>query len=349
MKEKFLKLFNKNYNVPILVATLVLDVLLLIGSLAAYVFLSRDYSIKYSENGEVSTSVALKDNEFFKDDYEETSNEYIASLIDYIDATFKYDFGTSDDNVNVDGDYEIIANIDVLDKSTHNTIYNYKDTLVEKTTLDLKNDFDRTIRVDYAMYNNLIKRFIDIYDLDGTENTLTVTMYVHIRTGTELNVKDTEKVAEIRFSVPLTEKTVAVSIDKNDYQNSDFLRVQQTGNKTPLLIFALIFLVIAIFGLFDISRRIKNSRTPIQNFHRELEKISKTYASFLQPVKEPYKVGKMQLIEVETLEDLFEIRDSLQAPVLMCERRRPLRAEFVIPAMENNTVYKFVFKVSDVE
>ena len=350
MKGKKAKKQKKKHGVLVLALLLGLDVILLFGSLIAYIILSRDYNIQYSENGEVSTSVALKANDYFGDDYEETSNEYIASLIDYINANFKYHFNTPDEGVDVvAGSYEIIANVDVLDKATHNTIYNYKEALVEKTNLNLKENFYRTITVDYGRYNDLIKRFIEVYDLGGTESILSVTMYVHVSTGTDLNIKDTEKEAEMRFSVPLTEKTVVVSIDKNDFQNNDFLRVQHTGNKMPLLIFALVFLLIGLFEFFDILRRIKKARTPVQSYNREIERINKTYAGFLQPIKESYKVGKMQLIEMETLEDLFEVRDSLQTPVLVYSKNKPLQTEFVIPAKENNTVYKFIFKVSDVE
>ncbi|MBR3254447.1 hypothetical protein IKF88_01805 [Candidatus Saccharibacteria bacterium] len=346
MKERIVK---KRHLIPWLVVLLVLDVLLLIGSLVTYVILVRDYDILYMEDGTVETSVFLKDNEFYAENYRETSNEYVASLIDHIDADFKYNFAVSEEGIKISGDYDVVAVVDVLDKTSHNVIYNYKDTLVENTALDFSTNFSRTIVVDYTKYNDLIRRFIDVYDLDGTESTLTVKMRVNIDTDTNLSIKGTEKSSEISFSVPLTEKTVAVSINNNDVSNSDFLRVQQMGNKTPFLIFALIFLAIAVFDSIGIVYKIRKARTPSENYERELAKIMKDYSAFLQPISKPYQVKKAQIIEVETLEDLFEIRDSLQAPVLMHVSTRPARAVFVIPADEKNAVYRFTFSPADVK
>ncbi len=347
MKEKKQK--KKGNLVPKLIVLLVFDILLMLGSLSAYIFLARDYNITYSEVGDVTTSVILQENEFFSETYEEKSNEYIASLIDHIDANFRYDFKASTEDVNLKGKYNVIAEINVLDKVSHNTIYNYEEELVPETELELDKVLFRLINVDYVRYNELINKFINVYELDGTESTLTVTMYVDLTTETDLNIKDTDKIARISFSVPLTTKTIAVSIDSNDFYSNDFLKIQQTGNKTPYLIFSLIFLVIAVFEFFDIVRRIRKARTPLQNYQREIEKIQKTYSAFLQPVSEPYKVGKMRLIEVETLEDLFEIRDSLQAPVLMHQKTKPRQTEFVIPTQDNSTVYRFTFKVTDLD
>ncbi|MBR6505569.1 hypothetical protein IKT18_01875 [Candidatus Saccharibacteria bacterium] len=346
-KKKQQQKKKKRNLVPKLIVLLVFDVILMLGSLSAYIFLARDYNILYSENGDVTTSVILKENEFFEKEYEKKSNEYVASLIDYINANFRYSFDALAEGVNLKGSYKIIAEVNVLDKVSHNTIYNYEDELVPNTELALEEDFNKTIRINYVKYNGLISKFISVYDLDGTESTLTVTMYVDVATETDLNVKNANKSARISFSVPLTTKTVAVSISKNDFYSNDFLKVQQTGNKTPFLIFALMFLVIAVFEFFDIARRIRRARTPLQNYQREIEKIEKNYSAFLQPITEPYKIGKNHLVEAETLEDLFEIRDSLQSPVLMYQKDKPQQTEFIIPATNNNTVYRFIFKVTD--
>jgi len=45
----------------------------------------------YTENSELNYKVYLKENDFFNVRYLEKDNQYIASLIDYIEADFKYE------------------------------------------------------------------------------------------------------------------------------------------------------------------------------------------------------------------------------------------------------------------
>ena len=52
---------------------------------------NKTYYVKYTENSNVDYKVYLKDNEFYEYNYLDKDNEYVVSLIDYINASFKYE------------------------------------------------------------------------------------------------------------------------------------------------------------------------------------------------------------------------------------------------------------------
>ena len=51
---------------------------------------TKDYYVSYKETSYLDYKVYLKENDFFETNYLEKENQYIASLIDHINANFNY-------------------------------------------------------------------------------------------------------------------------------------------------------------------------------------------------------------------------------------------------------------------
>ena len=60
-------------------------------------YLKRDevYYVHYDDKSDLDYQVALKENQYYDKTYVEKNNQYIASLIDYIDAYFRYDLNVN--------------------------------------------------------------------------------------------------------------------------------------------------------------------------------------------------------------------------------------------------------------
>ena len=168
---------------------------------------TKNYYAAYTEHSNLDYKVYLKENEFYEKNYLEKDNQYIASLIDYINAQFEYQLDLQDINVDYQYSYSIDAQVNVIDNTTKNPIFSKKIPIVEekskyshrqKTVKILEN-----VDIDYNYYNDLIKRFISIYDLDEASSTLDINMYVKVLGNCEdIVTADTNKV--ITLSIPLT-------------------------------------------------------------------------------------------------------------------------------------------------
>jgi hypothetical protein len=79
--------------------------------------------IVYIENSNLDYKVYLKDNEFFEKIYLDEDNQYIASLIDFIEAKFKYELEASEKGLDYKYQYKIVAEVNVEDKTNHKSLY----------------------------------------------------------------------------------------------------------------------------------------------------------------------------------------------------------------------------------
>ena len=90
-----------------------------------YIFINknRDYSVSYQEKSNVDYKVYLKANDFFDEKYLGLENKYIASLINYIDANFKYEISMKEKNVDYKYSYRIEALVNVSETKSSKPLY----------------------------------------------------------------------------------------------------------------------------------------------------------------------------------------------------------------------------------
>ena len=97
-----------------------------------YISSTKDYYVSYDETSDIDYKVYLKDNDFYEKNYLEKNNQYIASLIDYIDADFNYKLSMDDKNVDYTYSYKIDAIVNVKEKNTNNSLYYTTQNLLEE-------------------------------------------------------------------------------------------------------------------------------------------------------------------------------------------------------------------------
>ena len=181
--------------------------------------------VYYKENSNVDYKVFLKDNSFFETGYLDEQNRYIASLIDYINATFKYEISMDNNDVTFDYSYRIEAEVSVKEKASSKPLFNKKYELLSKkqnTTNGNSNVIiNENLNINYNEYNDLIKNFVNIYGLDETDSTLTLNMYVDVNGSCEKFEEDSNNSTVITLAIPLTTKTVGIDIKNNLVESKD--------------------------------------------------------------------------------------------------------------------------------
>ena len=318
----------------------VILLILIVILLGTYIFNNKNVSrICYKENSNVDYKVLLKENEFYEDIYSGKDNQYIATLIDYIVADFNYDLEIYEPKIKYDYKYRIEAEVNVEEKTTNKSIYNFEDVLLEekyfKGTKDQTIKINEKVNIDYNKYNDLIKKFITTYNLDDTISTLTINMYININ-GIDGNFQRNEfDEYLISLDIPLTTKTIGIDLNTNLIGCADEL-ITCKDNKMPWIkVVVMILFVLEINYVLKLYNYMAKARTPEDVYKLELKKILSNYGSYIQKINNGFNLDKYEVIEIDKFNDILEIRETIQEPILMFEVSEKLKTYFMIPSKTN--------------
>lgn len=330
--------------------------LLALSFLSIYAFLngSKAQYVKYKENSDLDYRVYLKENEFFDKEYLEKDKQYITGLIDYINVAFKYDLEAEELDINYAYSYKITADINVKEKSTKKSLYSYSEVLEEETKKSNTNPkvkINKTFNIDYNKYNNLIEKFLTVYDLDNADSYLTVNMYVNVEGNCE-EVENSDTYSVISLTIPLSTKTIGLDINYNVIGDDNEKIMICTEENKGLLFFlaiSIILLLIAIYLSIRIISFALKTRSAESIYSKELKSILNNYKNYIQKVNEnTIDLKKYQRLEVDSFIDLLEIRDTILQPILMIENQKELGVCFVI-LDTTNLIYIYKLQVRDIK
>lgn len=324
----------------------------------------RGSLINYKENSNVDYKVFLKENSFFDVNALDEQNRYIASLIDYINTTFKYEISMENETVNFDYSYRIEGEVEVKEKTSSKPLYNKKYELLSKkensSNGESKVIINENININYNEYNDLIKSFVNIYGLDETDSTLTLNMYVEVNGSCEKFEEDSNNSTVLSLVIPLTTKTVGIDIKNNLVESKDNVMLCKNDSKLKemtLLVLSIASLITTIIIIIKLLKYIKSSRTARTVYDVELKKILGYYHSYIQKVENKIRLTRENYIELdgerlyknchvlrlENFTDLLEIRDSLNTPIIMSSYTDA--TSFIIIDALNKVIYAYELRV----
>lgn len=335
------------------VCVIVVLALLALSSLLLYVRNNRPLYVKYLEKSKLDYNVYLKENTFFEDSYLSANKQYIASLIDYIDANFNYQLNIDKSDIDYQYSYKIVAKVLVKNKSNQNILYEYSEDILKEITKNTYNGSDTYINekviIDYNKYNSLIKRFVNTYKLEDVTSELNVKMYI-TTLGDCDDIENNNKNSVISLVIPLTQETIAIDMNYelvdpseeklmicNDVPNYNFI----------FIIFAILNIVCILVLIYKMFKYIIATRTAESIYQREFKKILYNYKSYIQKVTKSIDLTGYQKIDIDTFTDLLEIRDTIRQPILMANNESVQSVYFVIPT-NNKIVYVYALRANDI-
>ena len=331
-----------------IIMMIVLTIIISIITLIIYVSGEKTQYLSYNENSNLDYKVYLKENEFYEKDYLDKNQGYISNLIKYISTNFGYNINFSS-NVKYTYSYRIVAEIDVKDEKSDNSIYHFTEELVtSKENLKKGNlSFDKNIDINYEEYNNKIKKFKDIYELNNITSNLNVNLFVEVKDieGTPVNIGE-KKVSSI--SIPLTEKTVSIDINNEvTKDNNNKIVIEKSSSNIWVLTISIIFLILSITYTVYLIIYSRRTRTAQMIYEKEIKSIMNNYDSYIQKISGTYDIGTSQVLKIESFNDMLEIRDTLKQPILMLENEKKNGTFFIIPAT-NSIIYTYALRVVDI-
>ena len=326
----------------------VVTVAVLISSLVSY-NLNKQYYIGYTEGGNIDYNVYLKDNEFYDSQYLEKDQSYVASLIDKIITNFNYEIDMDTEDVNYRYSYSIYSRLEIIDNSSGVAIYNpeYELVNVENKSQNSSNrlTISEIVVLNYDEYNELANRFLTAYSLTDTTSHIVLTLNVDVLSDCNAFSGSSVDTYSSELRIPLTTKTVNIKMTSSvpDAEAKMIACSRGAGSevfKTTAIVLgvvdALLILLLVAFIYF--------TRTADITYTARVKKILSQYKSYIQKIKNLFETQGYQVILVETFDELLEIRDTIQAPILMYENEDKTCAKFMIPT-DSKLLYLFEIKV----
>lgn len=326
----------------------VLAVAILISSLV-YGQLNSQYYIGYSERGSVDYNVFLKENEFYDTDHLGKGQSYVASLIDKIVTNFNYEIDMDTDDVNYRYSYTIKSRLEIIDESSKVAIFNpeYELVSVQNKSQSSSNrlNINEIVVLNYDEYNDLASRFITAYGLTGTTSNIVVTLNVDVLSDCNAFTGSAKDTYTSELRIPLTTQTVNIKMTSSvpDAETKMIACTRGAGSevfKTTAIVLAVVdaMLVVVLVAFIYLTR------TDDITYTAKVKKILSQYKSYIQKINNLFDTSNYQVIMVDTFDEMLEIRDTIQAPILMHENADKTCAKFIIPT-DSKLLYLYEIKI----
>lgn len=348
--------YKKNRDKVIFVQSVIVVILTLatlISALVAY-NLNKDYFINYTESGNIDYNVFLKDNEFYEDNYIGQGQSYVASLIDNIIADFNYRIRMDADDVNYRYSYRITSRLEIIDDSSKKAIFNPEYVLVEKNNKVQKSgdtlQINEIVVINYDEYNDIANKFLETYALtQDTTSNIVVTLTVEVLSDCNALSGSSIDNYTSELRIPLTTKTVNIKMTSAvpDDESNMMICTRGAGSevfKTTAIVLGIVDILMIILLVAFIYL----TRTDDITYTARVKKIVTQYKSYIQRIKNIFDTSSYQVIYIDTFDELLEIRDTIQAPILMHENEDKTCAKFIIPT-DNKLLYIFEIKIDGYE
>ncbi|MBE6646555.1 MAG: hypothetical protein E7611_02795 [Ruminococcaceae bacterium] len=327
----------------------VVAIAVIISALVSYQ-LNQKYFIGYTESGSIDYDVYLKDNEFYDSPYLDKNQSYVASLIDRIITNFYYDIDMDAEDVNYRYSYTITSRLEIIDDTSDVPIFNPEYELVSVKDKSQNSSNRLTINeivvLSYDEYNDLASKFLETYDLAGaTTSNIVLTLKVDVLSDCEAFTGSSVDTYSSELRIPLTTKTVNIKMTSSvpDAEAKMIACTRGAGSevfKTTAIVLGISDILLALLLVAFIYL----TRTDDITYTARVKKILSQYKSYIQKIKNLFETRGYQVVLVDTFDEMLEIRDTIQAPILMHENEDKTCAKFMIPT-DSKILYLYEIKI----
>lgn len=274
--------------------------------------------IHYTDTGTVDYRVYLKQNKFYTEEFLPKGKSYVASLIDYIDINYNYQFDI-DEPANIDFEYKIVADLVIENNTTKHEQLKTNYVLLETQKKQLKNTdqliINEKFQINYGEYNQFANEFRSSYGID-TNSYLKVYLVVKKDTTSDelysLHKEDT--INEI--TIPLSERSIEINIDlKNNKTPGEvvFDKSDEINYKSIAAIAILFIMSIYAFRILMVSYKKMNRRR--SQYDKYVSRLLKEYDRLIVETGTLIDFRKYNVIQVSEFSELLDVRDNLKIPI----------------------------------
>ena len=295
----------------------------------------NDY-MKFDEKYNASYIVQLRNNDHFGNSMN-SGNVYISSLVYNIRNNLSYRLEYSDVNVETEYTYNVYVLMEINVKDQKKPVYTKRNVVKSVITpIEAKNViiFNEVVDVNYSTYLLEAKNFALEYGLSNTTTNLTVVLEVSSTAKHDEFVKDSKLNTSVKVNIPVNDSTFVVDVVESSTRDERVLLKSSSSNHlgTTSVVYAIF--AVGVFVLRVVYK--KKTRDDKEIYSDRLEDIMSNYDSYIQKVNGDISYDGFDFIEVDDIEDLLEIKETINLPILMIER--DVMTDFVI-LNKNNLSY----------
>ena len=344
-------LYRKNREKWIFAQSVIIAVLtiaILISALVSHQ-LNQKYYIGYQEGGSIDYDVYLKENEFYDSPYLEKDQSYVASLIDRIITNFNYAIDMDAKDVNYRYSYSIDARLEIIDDTSNVAIFNptYNLVNVQNKSQSSSNRLmiNEIVVLNYDEYNELANRFLEAYSLTDTTSNIVVTLTVDVLSDCNAFSGSSVDTYSSELRIPLTTKTVNIKMTSAvPGAESKMIACTRGAGSEAFKTTAIVLAIADVLLILLLVAFISLTRTPDITYTARVKKIVSQYKSYIQKINNLFETHGYQVVMVDTFDEMLEIRDTIQAPILMYENEDKTCTKFMIPT-DSKLLYLYTVKV----
>ncbi len=338
---------NRKKKIFIGVAVIAILVLATVLTFISYNTINNNTYVCFAEDGKADAKVYLADNSFYDEEYLDVNHAYIAELIEDIETEFKYGLVMDANKVDYTYSYKLDATVNVIDRDSKAPLYDPNYVLKEvKDVKSSKGELYLTekVNINYADYNKMAQDFVNEYGITDATANLVVRMNVSLLGNSENSAEDKNNSYYMEVTVPLLRQTLKITTQSSVPEGEQQILACDSKLKTLLLALWIVFLCLSILaGALTVAFAIRTRDNHI-DYSRRVQKLLSSYKSYIQRISTPFGFEGYTVLKVVTFEELLEIGDKLQNPVLMYENDDKTRSDFFI-ATCNNVVYLYTVEV----
>lgn len=351
IEQKNKKYFGYNERLLIYVLSVIALIVVAVVLFKNSITLNSKSDVTYKQTSNLDYKVALKPNDYYKEQYLNKGMQYIASLIDYINVDFNYNFKASD-KLNYKYIYYINADVKVTDSNDENKIiYSKSEKITEEKILKKENSdsfsIKENVKVNYATYNDLVKKFKSSYAINADSN-LELSLILEIEDEKGNKIKNKDETDKMTVKIPLTEQMINIKLDYKEINNSENAKVYKEVNISNKILFTLsiIFIVLAGISIMLLSRFLNKTSRKKTAYELKLNKILKEYDRVIITSRKSIKETGT-VVDVKSFEELLDARDNLEKPIIFNEIHKGQKCVFIVNS--DNESYRYVLKQADLE
>ncbi|MBQ4510249.1 MAG: hypothetical protein II984_05960 [Clostridia bacterium] len=324
---------------------------LLVAFTVIYYQLNKEYYINYTESSEIDYMVQLKPNDYYETEWLGKDQAYIASLVESILAEFKYEMNMEAHDVDYKYSYSIDAKLQIVDNDTQKLIldkfYAIKDKQEATMSSNSKLEIKELVSIDYDIYNELNKNFLDEMKISDTTSTLVVSIRVNVKGSSESFENDTENDYVATLNIPLTQRTVNINMSSSVADNESKVLANVQGlNQNIFKNSAIITAVILVIALAFFVFYVYSTRNEDINYSIKVNRLYKSYRSYIQKLTNSFDDSGYQILQLGAFIDMLTIRDTIMSPILMSENEDQTMTRFLIPT-DTKVLYVYEIKVEN--
>ncbi|MBZ9689200.1 DUF5305 domain-containing protein [Clostridium estertheticum] len=313
-------------NTYLRLSIIILTVIILIGMsvflyriVSSHKFTEEKVSLySYKNTGNINYEVLLLPNEIYAKNSLGEGNTYITDYIDYINASFKYEF-SGERPADIKGDYEIIAVIEGMmgSEKEKKTVWKKEKILQAKTEFNVNDKIfsvQKDVPIKIKEYNDIVQKIIKTSSVNFNTK-LTILLNVNLEAKTDkgvikenlspsMEIPLNTKFFEIKGNLA-TQKQAAIEEIKKTPVPINQKMVAITCTAIGICVSALVFMFLFTSGLI-----VNNP------FNKKIKQIFKQHGSRMVAIESDVVFSCESIMKVVTMEDLVRISDDICKPIL---------------------------------